>query len=57
MTTIMEHREALLDGRLNLVHSTELWSSRDLDWYATTVEDGVITVHLGQTTLGAPVAR
>lgn len=57
MTTIMEHREALLDGRLNLVHSTELWSSRDLDRYATTVEDGVITVHLGQTTLGAPVAR
>lgn len=46
-----------LDGRLNLAHSTELWTSRDLDRYVTTVEDSVITVHLGQTTLGAPVAR
>lgn len=37
-----------LDGRLNLENSTELWSNRDLDQYAITVEDGMIYVHLGQ---------
>lgn len=42
-----------LDGRLNLVHSTELWSTRDLNQYAITVEDGVIYVHLNQKKLGA----
>lgn len=35
-----------LDGRLNLRHSTELWSNRDLDQYAVSVEDDLITVHL-----------
>lgn len=43
-----------LDGRLNLVHSTELWSSRDLDQFASTVDDGLITVHLDQVIAGAP---
>jgi hypothetical protein len=37
-----------LDGRLNMIHSTELWSNRDLDQYALTVEDGLIYVHLSQ---------
>ncbi|MDX1687046.1 MAG: hypothetical protein R3248_03600 [Candidatus Promineifilaceae bacterium] len=46
-----------LDGRLNLTHSTELWSSRDLDRYATTIEGTVVTVHLGQTIPGAPLER
>lgn len=38
-----------LDGRLNLRHSTELWSSRDLDQYTVSVEDGLIAVHLEAT--------
>jgi hypothetical protein len=42
-----------LDGRLNLVHSTELWSTRDLNQYAITIEDGVIYVHLNQKKPGA----
>jgi hypothetical protein len=37
-----------LDGRLNLENSTELWSNRDLDQYAITVEDGLLYVHLSQ---------
>jgi|GEM_PF-1592552 len=41
-----------LDGRLNLDHSTELWSERDLDRYALAVEDGTITVHLDQVISG-----
>ena len=43
-----------LDGRLNLQHSTELWSSRDLDQYAVTVSEGTITVYLDRIIEGAP---
>jgi hypothetical protein len=42
-----------LNGLLNLDHSTELWSSRDLDQYALTVDDGLIYVHLGWKLPGA----
>jgi hypothetical protein len=42
-----------LDGRLNLAHSTEMWSSRDLDQYAVTAEDDLIYVHPGQRKPGA----
>jgi hypothetical protein len=41
-----------LNGRLNLEHSTELWSNRDLDQYAITVEDGMISVDLDRKILG-----
>jgi hypothetical protein len=41
-----------LDGRLNLAHSTELWSHRDLDRYATTVEEEMIIVRLDETITG-----
>lgn len=37
-----------LNGHLNLDHSTELWSSRDLDQFVTTIEDGMIYIHLDQ---------
>jgi hypothetical protein len=37
-----------LDGTLNLVHSTERWSNRDLDQYAITVGEVTVTVHLDQ---------
>lgn len=46
-----------LDGRLNLTHSTELWSSGDLDRYATTAENDTITVHLDQTIPGASLTE
>jgi len=41
-----------LDGRLNLEHSTELWSDRDLDQYEVVVEDGRIRVNLGEAVAG-----
>lgn len=41
-----------LDGRLNLTHSTELWSNRDLDEYVITTDDGLLYVHLGQKKRG-----
>ena len=37
-----------LNGRLNLNHSPELWRTGDLDQYATTIEDGLISIHLDQ---------
>ena len=43
-----------LDGALNLAHSTERWSNRDLDRYAITVHDGAITVHLDRVITGTP---
>jgi len=43
-----------LDGALNLAHSTERWSNRNLDRYAITVHDGAITVHLDRVITGTP---
>lgn len=42
-----------LDGRLNLEHSTELWSNRDLDQYDVAVQDDQIHVTPGQKITGA----
>lgn len=37
-----------LDGQLNIEHSPELWSNRDLDHYVLTIGEGLIYVHLSQ---------
>ncbi|MDT8307839.1 MAG: hypothetical protein RRC07_18035 [Anaerolineae bacterium] len=44
--------EWALDGTLNLAHSTERWSNRDLDQYALTVGEATVTVHLDQVITG-----
>ncbi|MDX1614207.1 MAG: hypothetical protein R3300_07840 [Candidatus Promineifilaceae bacterium] len=44
--------EWTLDGRLNIAHSTELWSHRDLDRYATNLQGDAIQVHLDQPITG-----
>lgn len=41
-----------LDGVLNLAHSAARWSSRDLDQYAITVQEGTLMVHLDQVITG-----
>lgn len=41
-----------LDGTLNLAHSTERWSNRNLDQYALTVGEATVTVHLDQVITG-----
>lgn len=41
-----------LDGTLNLAHSTERWSNRDLDRYAITLQEGAFAVHLDQVITG-----
>lgn len=42
-----------LDGRLNLEHSTERWSSDDLDQYDTRVEDGLVHIDLSRKLPGS----
>lgn len=44
-----------LNGRLNREHSTELWSSRDLDQYAVSVQDGTIFVQLDRLIPGLSI--
>lgn len=41
-----------LDGTLNLAHSTERWSNRDLDRYAITLQEGAFSVHPDQVITG-----
>lgn len=41
-----------LDGRLNVEHSTELWSNRGLDRYEVVVEEGLIRVNLDEPIAG-----
>lgn len=45
-----------LDGQLSLEHSSELWSQRDLDRYAISVQDGTITVYLDRLSPGSPLS-
>ena len=44
-----------LTGRLNRDHSTELWSSRDLDQYVMQVQQGTLFVQLDRLVLGLPL--
>ena len=45
-----------LDGTLNLVESTELWSNRNLDQYRVELADNSIIIHLDEIIYGAVVA-
>lgn len=44
-----------LDGRLNLEHSTEMWSNNDLDQYVIKIYEGQIFVDLDHLVPGQPV--
>ncbi len=44
-----------LNGALNLEHSTEMWSNRDLDQYGLSIQDGKIFVQRTNIAAGLPI--